>query len=68
MGINLHSDPPTITVQAGATWEKLINYLDKFNLSVSEMQSYYNFTVGGSISVNCHGRGLLYGTLARLNC
>jgi FAD/FMN-containing dehydrogenase len=27
------------------------------------MQSYCNFSVGGSVSVNCHGRGLLYGTV-----
>ena len=28
------------------------------------MQSYNDFSVGGSISVNCHGRGLKYGTIA----
>jgi FAD/FMN-containing dehydrogenase len=53
-----------ITVQSGITWNKIINFLDQYNLSVSEMQSYSNFTVGGSIGVNCHGRGMLYGTLA----
>lgn len=63
LDLNLNTEPKSITVQAGATWEQLIKYLDGFNLSVSEMQSYYNFTVGGSISVNCHGRGLLYGTV-----
>ncbi len=52
-----------ITVQAGTTWEQIIHYLDKYDMSVSEMQSYCNFSVGGSISVNCHGRGLLYGTV-----
>ena len=53
-----------ITTQSGATWRKLIEYLDPLNLSISEMQSYCNFTVGGSIGVNCHGRGMLYGTIA----
>jgi len=61
--VNFDYDNKLITVQAGATWEQIINYLDQFDLSVSEMQSYYNFSVGGSISVNCHGRGLLYGTV-----
>ena len=28
------------------------------------MQSYYNFSVGGSIAVNCHGRGMQYGCIA----
>ena len=54
----------TITVGAGATWEQIQNFLDKFDLSVAEMQSFRNFSVGGSISVNCHGRGLKYGTLS----
>lgn len=53
-----------IKVQAGATWIHVQDFLDKYNLSVAEMQSYANFSVGGSISVNCHGRGLKYGTIA----
>jgi len=61
--IILHNNK-TITVGAGATWEQIQNFLDKFNLSVAEMQSFRNFSVGGSISVNCHGRGLKYGTLS----
>lgn len=62
--INFDINQEIITVQAGTTWEQIISYLDQFNYSVSEMQSYSNFTVGGSISVNCHGRGTIYGTLA----
>jgi FAD/FMN-containing dehydrogenase len=57
-------DDDLLQVQSGCTWEKIIIYLDQYNLSVSEMQSYYNFTVGGSVSVNCHGRGMLYGTIS----
>jgi len=45
-----------ITVQAGITWRKIQEFIDPFNLSVSIMQSYANFTVGGSLSVNVHGR------------
>jgi len=45
-----------ITVQAGITWRKVQEFIDTFNLSVKIMQTYANFTVGGSLSVNCHGR------------
>lgn len=45
-----------ITVQAGITWRKIQEYIDPYNLSVAIMQSYANFTVGGSLSVNAHGR------------
>jgi FAD/FMN-containing dehydrogenase len=45
-----------ITVQAGITWRDLQDVIDPYDLSVSIMQTYSNFTVGGSLSVNCHGR------------
>ena len=45
-----------IRVQAGVTWRDLQDVIDPHNLSVKIMQSYSNFTVGGSVSVNCHGR------------
>lgn len=53
----------TITLQAGATWRKVQEYIDPFNLSVKVMQSYNDFTVGGSLSVNAHGRTLADGSL-----
>lgn len=46
----------TVTVEAGITWRKLQEALDPKGLSVKIMQSYANFTVGGALSVNCHGR------------
>ncbi len=45
-----------ITVQTGITWRKLLGFIDSANLSVKIMQSYSNFTVGGALSVNAHGR------------
>lgn len=45
----------TIIVQAGATWREVQEALDPLDLSPAIMQSYSNFTVGGSLSVNCHG-------------
>jgi FAD/FMN-containing dehydrogenase len=46
----------TITVEAGTTWRKIQEAVDPYDLSVKVMQSYSNFTVGGSLSVNAHGR------------
>lgn len=45
-----------IKVQAGMRWCDIQHYVDPYNLSVKIMQTYANFTVGGALSVNCHGR------------
>jgi FAD/FMN-containing dehydrogenase len=55
----------TITVQAGTTWRQIQERIDPSGLSVSIMQSYANFTVGGSLSVNGHGRYVGRGPLIR---
>lgn len=52
-----------ITVQSGITWRKIQEYIDTCNLSVRIMQTYANFTVGGSLSVNVHGRYVGQGPL-----
>jgi len=46
----------TIKVEAGARWCDIQRHVDEYNLSVKIMQTYANFTVGGALSVNCHGR------------
>lgn len=53
----------TITVQAGARWRQIQERIDPYGLSVRIMQTYANFTVGGSLSVNAHGRYLGQGPL-----
>lgn len=52
-----------ITVQTGITWRKIQEYIDPHDLSVMIMQTYADFTVGGSLSVNVHGRYIGYGPL-----
>ncbi len=52
-----------ITVQAGARWRSLQERIDPANLSIQIMQSYSNFTVGGSLSVNAHGRYVGHGPI-----
>jgi len=42
-------------VGAGATWQDAIEYLDGKGKSIAIMQSFSNFSIGGSISVNGHG-------------
>ena len=55
----------TITVQAGARWRQVQEAIDPHDLSVQIMQTYANFTVGGSVSVNVHGRYVGQGPLVR---
>ncbi|MCA1856663.1 FAD-binding oxidoreductase [Massilia oculi] len=45
-------------VQAGMRWRDLQDALDPLGLAVHTMQSFANFTVGGAVSVNAHGRYL----------
>ena len=46
----------TIRVQSGIRWCDIQRFVDPHDLSVKIMQTYANFTVGGSLSVNVHGR------------
>lgn len=54
--LELDLDNATIRVQSGARWKDVQRVADDFGLAVRVMQTYSNFTVGGSLSVNCHGR------------
>lgn len=54
--LNLDTKKKQITVQAGVRWRDIQDEIDKHNLSIKIMQTYSNFTVGGSLSVNVHGR------------
>jgi len=40
---------------AGARWSEVVPFLDAHGLSVAVMQSNNDFSIGGSLSVNCHG-------------
>ncbi|MNR83813.1 putative xylitol oxidase [compost metagenome] len=62
--ISLQPDAKVVRVQAGMRWRELQDILDPLGLSVQTMQSYANFTVGGSVSVNAHGRYVGNGPIA----
>ncbi len=44
-----------LTVQSGAIWHDIQEYLNPYKLSIEAMQSIDMPTVGGTISVNAHG-------------
>jgi FAD/FMN-containing dehydrogenase/uncharacterized membrane protein YhaH (DUF805 family) len=54
--LEFSAEHKTIKVQSGIRWCDIQRYIDKYNLSVKIMQTYANFSVGGALSVNCHGR------------
>jgi FAD/FMN-containing dehydrogenase len=53
--MDLDAGRKVLRVGAGARWADVIPYLDANGLSVAIMQATHNFSVGGSVSVNCHG-------------
>lgn len=55
---HLDVEAKTITVEAGISWKDIQTFLVPYGLTVMTMQSYNDFTVGGSLSVNVHGRML----------
>lgn len=54
-GMELDEEQDVLRVGAGATWAEVIAYLNPRGRSVAVMQSNNSFTVGGSLSANCHG-------------
>ncbi len=44
-----------LTIGSGALWKDAIEFLDKHDKSISVMQAFSSFSIGGSLSVNGHG-------------
>lgn len=53
--LELLADENLLRAGAGARWSEIVSYLDSRGFSVAVMQSNHDFSVGGSLSVNCHG-------------
>ncbi|HEX5539968.1 MAG TPA: FAD-binding oxidoreductase [Micromonospora sp.] len=51
----LDSTARVVRVGAGATWREIIPVLNAAGFAPKVMQSNHDFSVGGSLSVNCHG-------------
>jgi FAD/FMN-containing dehydrogenase len=54
-GVELDTANRVMRVGAGATWREIIPVLNAAGLAPTVMQSNHDFTIGGSLSVNCHG-------------
>lgn len=54
-GMQLDEARDVLKVQAGALWSDVVPYLNQRGRSVAVMQSNNSFSVGGSVSVDCHG-------------
>lgn len=63
--VNFDPAKRQITVQTGMRWRDIQDVIDPQDLSIKIMQTYSNFTVGGSLSVNVHGRYIGEGPLVR---
>jgi len=53
--VTVDASHQTMRVGAGATWRTIIPVLNAAGYAPMVMQSNHDFTVGGSLSVNCHG-------------
>ncbi|GEM_PF-701744 len=53
----------TVTVGPGTTWKQIQTILSQHGRAVRVMQDSNIFTVGGSLSVNVHGKDPQYGSL-----
>jgi decaprenylphospho-beta-D-ribofuranose 2-oxidase len=63
--LSFQPEEKKIRVQAGATWGEIQDTVNPYGLSVKTMQSQHIFTVGGSISINAHGRDIRNGSLIK---
>lgn len=52
-----------VTVEAGMTWAELQKHIVHHGMAIKAMQSYHDFAIGGSLSVNVHGQDILYAPL-----
>ncbi|MGV3663393.1 MAG: FAD-binding oxidoreductase [Prosthecobacter sp.] len=54
-GMRLNDAKDELTAGAGTRWFDVIEFLRPHGLAVAVMQSNSDFSIGGSLSVNCHG-------------
>jgi len=62
--MSVDTENKILTVQSGAIWHTIQEYLNPYNLSIEAMQSIDVPTVGGTISVNAHGMDHRIGGIA----
>jgi FAD/FMN-containing dehydrogenase len=63
--LRLDKDRKIITVQSGATWGEVQDFANRDGLAVEVQQSSNIFTIGGSLSVDAHGRDPNFGPIVQ---
>ena len=61
--LGVDEEAKVVTVQSGATWKDVIEYVNDYDLAVQVMQAYNTFTIGGSMSVNVHESDPRFGSM-----
>ena len=62
--IEVNEQEKTVRVEAGASWEDVQKAVQPYGLALKVTQSQSIFTIGGSLSVNAHGRDIRFGPMA----
>ncbi|MFJ8261025.1 FAD-binding protein [Rummeliibacillus sp. NPDC094406] len=62
--LEVNKEAKTVRVEAGATWEDVQEAIQPYGLALKVTQSQSIFTIGGSLSVNAHGRDIRFGPMA----
>ncbi|WP_226666416.1 FAD-binding oxidoreductase [Metabacillus litoralis] len=62
--LEVNEEEKTVTVESGATWEDVQKAVIPYGLALKVTQSQSIFTIGGSLSVNAHGRDIRFGSMA----
>ena len=62
--LEIDEENKTVRVEAGASWEDVQQAITPYGLAMKVTQSQSIFTIGGSLSVNAHGRDIRFGPMA----
>ncbi|RPJ95298.1 FAD-binding oxidoreductase [Rummeliibacillus sp. TYF005] len=62
--MEVNKQEKTVRVEAGASWEDVQKAVQPYGLALKVTQSQSIFTIGGSLSVNAHGRDIRFGPMA----
>jgi FAD/FMN-containing dehydrogenase len=62
--LEIDKEAKTVKVESGASWEDVQEAVKEDGLALKVTQSQSIFTIGGSLSVNAHGRDIRFGPMA----
>lgn len=62
--LEINEQEKTIRIESGATWEDVQEAITPYGLALKVTQSQSIFSIGGSLSVNAHGRDIRFGPMA----